>query len=92
MEAEYYALVEGLRVASVESEHREHCVVYSDCQPLLDKMRGENDNSGHWYDYYHGCRWLLDKFEDWDLRYCPRERNGDAHEMAHRALDGWEKS
>lgn len=86
MDAEYFALVEGVRVATVHSSSRQYCEAYSDAKPLVDKMRGANTNSGKWSDYYVSANWLLDKFDDWSLNYRPREHNEDAHELARMAL------
>lgn len=86
MEAEFLGLQEGLRIASQRSESREYCEAYSDCEPLVDKMRGDERCSGDWADYYESCHWLLGKFDDWELNCCPREQNEDAHNLARRAL------
>jgi len=86
MEAEFYALAEGLRVASVHSNSREYCEAYSDCQPLVDKMSGNERRRGDWEDYYDSCHWLLNKFDDWELNNCRRDLNEDAHELARQAL------
>lgn len=86
MEAEFLALVEALRVASVHSESRTYCEVYSDCNPLIDKMRGDEVCRDDWRDYYDSCQWLLGKFDDWELNHCDRRHNEDAHELARQAL------
>lgn len=86
MEAEFLGLVEGLRIASQRSQSREYCEAYSDAKPLIDKMRGDEKREGEWRDYYDSCHWLLGKFDDWDLHYCSRQDNEDAHNLARRAL------
>ena len=92
MEAEFYALAEGLRVASVNSNSREYCEAYSDCEPLVDKMRGDERRREDWEDYYDSCHWLLNKFDDWELNNCRRDVNEDAHELARTALQQGRKS
>jgi ribonuclease HI len=87
MEAEYYAVAEALRVASVRSSGCERVTVYSDCKPLLSKLRGDERCYGDWAEYYTSCQWLLGKFAEWELVYCPRENNRDAHELARTALE-----
>lgn len=86
MEAEYYALVEGLRVASIESESRMMCEAYTDCKPLTTKMRVPDANSQDWYDRRQGCHWLLNKFDKWELEHISRRTNSRAHELAREAL------
>lgn len=86
MEAEFHALIEALRVASIESDERTYCEAYSDAKPLVRKMRGNEKRSGDWQQYYESCHWLLDKFDDWELNYCPRGSNKDAHDLARQAL------
>lgn len=85
MEAEYHALTEGLRVASLESDSRTKVEAYSDCEPLLEKMRVPDDDAD-WYDRRRGCHWLLNKFDEWELECVHRSRNEDAHELAREAL------
>ncbi len=92
MEAEFYALVEGLRVASVRSDSREYCEAYSDCRPLVDKMCGSEQCRDDWRDYYDSCHWLLGKFDGWELNNCDRSHNEDAHELAREALHKGRKS
>lgn len=86
MEAEYHALTEALRVASIESESRECVEAYTDAKPLVKKMRVPDGNSQDWYDRRQGCHWLLNKFDKWELKYVSREFNNDAHELARNAL------
>lgn len=86
MEAEYYALAEGLRVASARSDSREYCEAYSDCKPLVDKMNGSERCRDDWEDYQASFGWLVGKFDDWELNHCDRRMNEDAHELARQAL------
>lgn len=86
MEAEYHALTEALRVASINSEDREYVEAYTDCQPLVTKMRVPDGNSEDWYDRRRGCHRLLRKFDDWSLEYTSRSANEDAHRLAREAL------
>jgi ribonuclease HI len=87
MEAEYYAVAEALRVASVRSGSDDVVTVYSDCKPLLSKLRGDERCDGDWAEYYESCQWLLGKFSESQLVYCPRENNRDAHKLARTALE-----
>jgi ribonuclease HI len=86
MEAEFHALVEAVRVASMESSHREYCEVHTDAQPLTTKLCGSQDESGDWSDYRESAHWLLDKFDSWDVVYTSRSSNETAHGLARKAL------
>lgn len=92
MEAEYHALTEGVRVASIESESRESCEMYVDVKPLVSKMRGHDEGS-EWSERRDGFHWLANKFDSWELQYVPRGGNERAHELAREALfDGRERA
>jgi hypothetical protein len=86
MEAEYLALAEGLRVATVHSDNREYCEAYSDCRPLVDKMNGAEECRDDWAEYRSSFDWLAGKFDGWELNYRSRDHNEDAHKLARKAL------
>jgi len=86
MEAELHALLEAVRLASIESEHREYCEVYTDCKPLRAKICGREDEREDWAEYRTSARWLLNKFDSWEVNYSPRSSNEEAHELARAAL------
>lgn len=85
MEAEYYALLDGLRHAYYQTN--EPIVVYIDCEPIIDKMRIPDAYSNTWYDRRQGCHRLLNKFEDWEMEWIPRAKNTNANRMAYEALE-----
>jgi len=84
MEAEYFALLDGLRFARRES--RGTVDVRLDCQPLVKKMRVPDSNV-LWYDRRQGCHRLLNKFDDWSMEWVPRENNERANRLAYEALE-----
>lgn len=84
MEAEYMALLDGLRYARRYDNGR--IEVFVDCQPLLTKMRVPDENED-WYDRRRGCHRLLNKFDEWSMEWIPRRHNGDADRMATLALE-----
>jgi hypothetical protein len=86
MEAEFHALVEAVRLASIRSDSREYCEVYTDAKPLVTKICGSESNSGDWADYRASALWLLNKFDDWEVNHTSRRMNGDAHDLAREAL------
>lgn len=86
MEAEYHALTEALRVASIESDERGTVEVYTDAKPLTKKMRVPDANSEEWRERRRGFHWLANKFDQWDISYVPRSSNTQADELAKQAL------
>lgn len=86
MEAELHALLEAVRLASIESEHREYCEVYTDCKPLRTKICDDAGDSEDWQDYQTSALWLLNKFDSWEVNYTARSSNEEAHELAREAL------
>lgn len=86
MEAEYHALTEALRVASIESESRECVEAYVDVKPLTTKMRVPDGNSEDWRERRKGFHWLANKFDEWELEHVPRRNNEQADRLAREAL------
>ena len=84
MEAEYYALLDGLRFAKQQDDRE--IDVYIDCQPLVGKMRTP-DSKKIWYDRRRGCHRMLNKFDTWSLSWIPREQNERANRLAYEALE-----
>lgn len=85
MEAEYFALLDGLRYAQYHDEA--HVSVLCDCQPLIEKMRTPDGHDQDWYDRRQGCHRLLNKFDSWSLKWTPRSGNADADRLAYEALE-----
>lgn len=92
MEAELHALLEAVRVASVESSERGHCTVYTDCEPMRGKIYAHDLNRDDWAEYQTSARWLLDKFDSWDVSHTTRSHNEDAHQLAREALKNGRES
>lgn len=92
MEAEFHALIEALRVASVESEIREMCEVYTDVKPLVTKMRYPDSEREDWQEYRESFLWLAQKFDEYQLNWCSREYNERAHDLARTALESGRRS
>lgn len=83
MEAEYFALLDGLRFGR---RHGSEVEVFSDCKPLIKKMRVP-DNNKDWYDRRRGAHRLLNKFDSWELEWTPRSSNSNADRLAYEALE-----
>lgn len=84
MEMEYFSLLEGLRHA--KRYDRAEIEVFSDCKPLIEKMRVPDDDDD-WYKRRRGCHRLLNKFESWELEWTPRTSNTNADRLAYEALE-----
>jgi len=84
MEAEYFALLDGLRYAR---RHGSEVEVFCDCEPLVEKMRVPDAYSNDWYDRRRGCHRLLRKFDSWELEWTPRSSNSNADRLAYEALE-----
>jgi len=86
MEAEFHALIEAVRIASKRSDSREYCEVYTDAKGIVKKICGSQAESDEWETYRSSARWLLNKFDSWEVNYTDRSCNETAHELAREAL------
>jgi len=86
MDAEFYALVRGFWAATNYAELVDECIVYSDAEPMVEKMRGNAAVWGKWEERKQSVDWLLTKFDAADVRWCSRVQNQRAHELAKQAL------
>jgi len=87
MQAELYALLEGVRIASLESSERESITIYTDCRPLKNKICASENEREDWEEYRQSARWMLNKFEEWEIRHTSRDKTEEAHDNAQTALD-----
>lgn len=85
MQAEYFALLDGIRYARDHGGDRVE--VFTDCKPLIQKMRVPDGNDQEWYDRRRGCHRLLNKFDSWELEWTPRSTNTRADRLAYEALE-----
>jgi len=87
MQAEHLALMEGLRVATVESNERDELELYTDCEPLVDKMLHDTRNRGDWRERRASYEWMASKWDECSLGSVGRELNKRAHRLAVEAFD-----
>jgi ribonuclease HI len=83
MDAEFFALRRGIEAATEHSN--DSIFLYSDCQPLLEKMESSGD--GKWADRSETCHDLLDSFDFYRFAWTPRAANERADRLATIALD-----
>ena len=85
-QAEYRALIEGLRAARDYGYAVVH--VRGDSELVVKQVRGEWDaNDPTLREHRVTVRELLTSFDDWDLTHVPRELNERADNLANEALD-----
>ena len=82
MRGEYLGLITAVRAAL---DHSEDClIVHTDQQQIVEFVRYRDDP---FEDYFqHALYSFLGRFENYDIRYVPREYNEQAHELARAAL------
>lgn len=83
MDAEYIALLRGLREARGMDDH---ISLFSDCDPLVEKMKSPNGDE-IWLGRYRLYQQLVDNFETHNIYWIPRSQNGDADDQAWLALE-----
>ncbi|WP_415380941.1 ribonuclease HI [Halosimplex sp. TS25] len=85
-QAEYEALIEGVRVA--RDYGFDEIDVRGDSELIVKQVRGEWDtNDPDLREYRVSVRELLTGFDQWSLEHVPREINDRADELANEALD-----
>ena len=85
-QAEYEALIEGVRVA--RDYGFDEVDIRGDSELIVKQVRGEwNTNDPDLRESRVSARELLMNFEDWSLEHVPREINDRADELANEALD-----
>jgi ribonuclease HI len=93
MDAEWFALMQGLDVAQQHiSEDEDSIFVFIDCKPLVEKIRNPDDlYEDKWYTYRKRALNRLFEFDFWDLLWEARsstKENQLANRLAREAL--WE--
>lgn len=84
MEAEFYALLDGLRHARRHGTNK--IEIFCDCKPLIKKMRPSAE-TGVWQKRRKGFERLVEKFDEWELEWTPRTANSNADRLAYEALE-----
>lgn len=82
MEAEFYALVEGVWRCTRFDVDTIYCFV--DCKPLVQQM--ERPTQDKWATFRDSIHWLLNKFEYWGIRWIPREQNTEADYLSNKVM------
>ena len=85
--AEYRGLLAALEFAA---KKKFRCLrVYSDSELMVRQIQGTYKvKSAALKPYYERAKALIRKFDRFEIRHVPRERNREADRLANRALDG----
>lgn len=85
-EAEYHALIRGLKLAA--EKRRPYVAVFSDSANVVNQItRGWSKNERA-TELYEEVKEALGPFKRWQLSWVPREMNGDADELVDEAFKG----
>ncbi len=90
-QAEYLALIEGLRAASEWRPDR--IEVYLDSQLVVEQMTGRyRVKNGSLAALNRQARELVSSFAEVSIAHVPREKNKGADALANRAIDEWSEA
>jgi ribonuclease HI len=81
-QTEAHACLTAIRAAKKCSPS--HLILYSDCEPVIDKIKDGNPSQQK--DVYHQIRHELKYIKHTTIKHTPRERNREAHDLAHLSL------
>lgn len=84
MEAEYIALMTGVRMASHYTN--EVLIALTDCRPLMYKLLQRDGNSDKWDQFFWQARAMLESFDEWQINHIERANNQEADALARAAL------
>ena len=85
-EAEYQALIDGLKAAAEWKPDR--LEIYLDSQLVVEQIRGKyRVKKPELRPLHSRAKELLVGFSEWDIEHVEREHNGGADALANRALD-----
>ncbi len=86
LEAEYHALIRGLKLAA--EEELPYIAAFSDSATVVNQMtRGWNKNERA-TELYEAAQEALKAFKAWQLSWVPREMNKDADKLVDQAFKG----
>jgi ribonuclease HI len=85
-EAEYHALIRGLKLAA--DEGIPYVAAFSDSANVVNQLTRGWDKNERAAELYAEAKEALEVFEGWRLSWVPREMNGDADKLVDRAFKG----
>lgn len=85
-EAEYEALLFGLWLARKRGARK--LIILMDSELVIQHLHGKSRvKAPHLRPLYERAKWLLNRFDDFDLRHIPREQNEETDALVNLALD-----
>ena len=86
LEAEYHALIRGLKIAA--DEQLSYVAAFSDSATLVNQMTRAWKKNERATELYEAVQDALKPFEAWQLSWVPREMNRDADKLVDQAFKG----
>jgi ribonuclease HI len=86
LEAEYHALIRGLKLAA--EEELPYVAAFSDSATLVNQMTRAWKKSERATEFYEAAQEALKPFKTWQLSWVPREMNRDADNLVDQAFKG----
>jgi ribonuclease HI len=86
LEAEYHALIRGLKLAA--EEELPYVAAFSDSATLVNQMTRAWKKSERATEFYEAVQEALKPFKAWQLSWVPREMNKDADKLVDQAFKG----
>jgi ribonuclease HI len=85
-EAEYRALIHGLKLAA--EKRLPYIAVFSDSANVVNQITGRWHKNERATEFYEEVEEALEPFETWQLSWIPREMNRDADTLVDQAFKG----
>jgi probable phosphoglycerate mutase len=86
LEAEYRALIRGLKLAA--EERLPYIAAFSDSANVVNQVTGRWNKNERATELYEEVQEALKSFKSWRLSWVPREMNGDADKLVDQAFKG----
>ena len=88
LEAEYHALIRGLKLAAEEPRRLPYVAAFSDSETLVNQMMDRWKKSERATELYEAAHEAFNPFKKWQLSWIPREMNRDADKLVDQAFKG----
>jgi ribonuclease HI len=85
-EAEYHALIRGLKLAA--EKHLPYVAAFSDSANVVNQITGRWNKNERAAELCEQVKEALEPFKRWQLSWVPREMNGDADKLVDQAFKG----
>ena len=85
-EAEYHALIRGLKLAA--EKRLPYIAAFSDSANIVNQITGRWSKGERATELYEEVEKALEPFKTWQLSWVPREMNKDADELVDQAFKG----